>query len=296
MSVPSEPRNTSLLPILLMVGVTAVWGLTFVTVKAAVAVYPPITFLAARFTIAAVLLGLFAARGRGAARVGLSIGVVVAAGYVFQTYGLTTVPPSTAGLLTGLFVVFAPICDAAFYKITTPLVTWGALSVALLGMVALTVGGNLATGTLLGEGLLLLCAVAFGAQISLLSRNSRHHSPFALAGWQMLACAAIFSLGAAGSAQLTAPPTALLPALLLTGVGASAIGFLVQTYVQRHLSAARAALLFTAEPAFAVLFGVTLAHDSVTSLRVVGVALILVALVGHEAIVARGRPQGEIAA
>ena len=278
-----------------MVAVTAVWGLTFVTVKEAVAVYPPITFLAARFTIAAILLGVFAARGRGAARLGLLIGTVVAVGYAGQTYGLTTVPPSTAGLLTGLFVVFAPICDAVFYRVRTPRATWAALGVALLGMVALTYGGNLAAGTLVGEALLLVCAVAFGAQISLLSRNSRHHSPFALAGWQMLACAVLFSAGAAASRQVQPPPSSLLPALLLTGVGASALGFLVQTYVQRHLTAGRAALLFTAEPAFAVLFGVTLAHDAVTPLRVAGVALILVALVGHEAIVARGRPEGEIA-
>ncbi|MEA2683885.1 MAG: hypothetical protein QOK05_2213 [Chloroflexota bacterium] len=277
-----------------MIGVTAVWGLTFVTVKEAVAVYQPIAFLAARFTIAAILLGVFAARGVGAAKLGLGIGSVVAAGYLGQTYGLTTVPPSTAGLITGLFVVFAPLCDAAFYRIATPPATWVALGLALLGMAALTYGGDLAAGTLIGEGLLLLCALAFGAQISLLSRHSRHHSPFALAGWQMLACAALFGVGAAGSGHLQAPSAALLPALLLTGVGASAVGFLVQTYVQRHLSAARAALLFTAEPAFAVLFGVSLAHDAVTPARVAGVVLILLALVGHEAIVARGRPEGEV--
>ncbi|HEV1997218.1 MAG TPA: DMT family transporter [Candidatus Dormibacteraeota bacterium] len=294
MSDPAATGRTALLPVVLMVAVTAVWGLTFVTVKQAVAVYPPITFLAARFLIAALLLGGFAARGRSAARLGLGIGLVVAVGYIFQTYGLTTVSPSVAGLLTGLFVVFAPLCDAAFYRIATPLVTWAALGVALLGMVALTFGGNVGPGTLVGEGLLLLCAIAFGAQISLLSRHSRHHSPFALAGWQMLACAALFSAGAAGSGNLRPPSAALLPALLLTGVGASAVGFLAQTYVQRHLSAARAALLFTAEPAFAVLFGVTLAHDAITPFRVVGVVLILLALVGHEAIVARGRPEGEI--
>ena len=295
MSAPSDTGRTAVLPILLMVGVTAVWGLTFVTVKQAIAVYPPITFLAARFTIAALLLGVFAARGPGAARLGLGIGAVVAVGYIGQTYGLTSVPPSTAGLLTGLFVVFAPVCDAVFYRVATPPVTWAALGVALVGMVALTLGGSLAPGTLFGEGLLLVCALAFGAQISLLSRHSRNHSPFALAGWQMLACAALFDLGAVGSRQFAPPPAGLLPALLITGVGASAVGFLVQTYVQRHISAARAALLFTAEPAFAVLFGVTLAHDVVTPLRVAGVVLILLALVGHEAIVARGRPEGEIA-
>src|ERR671930_888126 len=50
-------------------------------------------------------------------------------------------------------------------------------------------------------------------------------------------------------------------ALLVTGIFASALGFLVQTWAQRRTSATRTALVFAMEPVFAALFGYTLAGD-----------------------------------
>ncbi len=43
--------------------------------------------------------------------VGGAIGVVLAAGYLFQTTGLLFTTPTNTGLVTGLFVVFAPLAD-----------------------------------------------------------------------------------------------------------------------------------------------------------------------------------------
>ena len=291
MSVPTNPRVT-LLPGLLLLAVTAIWGLTFVMVKDAVAVYPPITFLAARFLLAAGVLGVFALLRRGDARLGLGIGLLLAAGYLTQTYGLLTVPASLAGLLTGMFVVFTPLCDAVLFGVRTPRVTLLAVGLALVGMIAVTYGGSLGRGELVGEALLLLCALAFAAHIAFLSRHSRNHSALGLAGWQMVACAVVFSAGSLAARSVSPPPPAVYPALLVTGIGASALGFLAQTWVQRRLSAGRAALLLTAEPAFAVLFGVLLAHDRLSLLRIAGAVVILGSLAGHEAILARRRPAG----
>jgi len=286
------PGPSGWLPALALLAVTAVWGVTFVMVKEAVALYPPMSFLAARFLLAAVVLGGFALRRRADARLGLVIGGLLAVGYLTQTYGLLTVPVSTAGLLTGMFVVFTPLCDAAIFRVRTPRVTLVAVGLALVGMVAVTYGGKPGRGELIGEGLLLLCALAFAAHIAFLSHFAHRHSALGLAGWQMVACALAFSVGSVAARSVSAPPPAVFPALLVTGLGASAAGFLVQTYVQRRLSAGRAALLLTAEPAFAVLFGVLLAHDLLSPLRVVGAAVILVALAGHEAVLARRRPEG----
>ncbi|GAC1329736.1 MAG: DMT family transporter [Candidatus Dormibacteria bacterium] len=291
MTAPGEGRS-ALLPALALLGVTATWGLTFVMVKDAVALYPPVTFLAARFLLAAVVLGAFAVRRPADARLGLLIGALLAAGYLTQTYGLLTVPASTAGLLTGMFVVFTPLCDAVIFRVRTPRITIVAVAIALLGMAAVTYGGNPGRGELFGEALLLLCALAFAAHIAFLSHYSHRHSALGLAGWQMVACALAFTLGSLGARSVSAPPPAVFPALLVTGLGASAAGFLVQTYVQRRLSAGRAALLLTAEPAFAVLFGVLLAHDNLSPLRILGAAVILLALAGHETILARRRPEG----
>ena len=61
---------TASLPALRLVAVTAVWGVTFVQVKDAVAIYPLLPFLALRFGIASVTLAIPGAapdRGRSGA-------------------------------------------------------------------------------------------------------------------------------------------------------------------------------------------------------------------------------------
>ena len=55
-------------------------------------------------------------------------------------------------------------------------------------------------------------------------------------------------------------------ALLVTGVFASALGYLVQTWAQRRTSATRTALAFTMEPVWAAFFGYTLAGDRLGAL------------------------------
>ena len=55
-------------------------------------------------------------------------------------------------------------------------------------------------------------------------------------------------------------------ALLVTGVFASALAFLVQTWAQRRLSAAGTALAFAMEPVWAGIFGFWLAGDRLGAL------------------------------
>ena len=47
-------------PLLALVGVTAIWGVTFVQVQNALALYPLFAFLAVRFAISTVVLAPFA--------------------------------------------------------------------------------------------------------------------------------------------------------------------------------------------------------------------------------------------
>ena len=76
-------------------------------------------------------------------------------------------------------------------------------------------------------------------------------------------------------------------ALLVTGVFAGALGYLVATWVQSRTTAARAALVFTLEAPFAAFFGVLLSR--VTGWAAVGWAGCAVMLAG---IVARRACRG----
>src|ERR671936_326951 len=101
-----------------LLAVTAVWGVTFVQVKDAVAVYPVAAFLAVRFSLAALVLAPFAlaplrATSRGGVRAGIGLGVLLGGAYGLQTAGLHLTNVSSTGFITGLYVVFTPLLALA---------------------------------------------------------------------------------------------------------------------------------------------------------------------------------------
>ena len=264
---------------LLLVAVTAVWGWTFVVVQDAIAIYGVLPFLAVRFSLAgAALAPIYAARlTRRSLLVGGGIGVVLAAGYLFQTTGLLFTTPTNSGLITGLFVVFAPLADRILFGVNTSRQVLLAVGLSLLGMVLLAGGGP--EGANWGDLLTLLCAMALGLHIALLSRYAAGHDAGGLTLAQILAMALLFVVVWPFFEPVSLPPPGVWVALLVTGLLASAGAFLVQTTVQQRIPAARTAIILTMEPVFAALFGYWLAGDRLVAVQLFGAALILSALV-----------------
>ncbi len=263
----------------LLLGVTAVWGWTFTIVREAIAIYGVVPFLALRFLIAALTVGLVWGRrlDRRSLVTGSLIGLVLAGGYLLQTWGLRFTTASNAGLITGLFVVLAPVADRILYKTKQRPAVWAAVVLSLAGMGLLSGSGPEPLNV--GDLMTLGCAIAFGVHIALLSRHAPRHDAQALTVSQMLACAVVFLAAWPASGPLTPPPRAVWFALALTGLVASALAFFIQTAVQRHLSAAATALILTMEPVFAAAFGYLLGGERLGPVQLVGGALILVALV-----------------
>ncbi len=264
---------------LLLVAVTAVWGWTFVVVQDAISVYGVIPFLAVRFVLAgAALAPIYAAKlTRRSLIVGGGIGVVLAAGYLFQTTGLLFTSPTNSGLITGLFVVFAPLADRLLFGANLSRQVVLAVALSLVGMVLLAGGGP--EGANWGDLLTLLCAAALGLHIALLSRYAASHDAGALTLAQILSIALLFLIVWPFFATVALPPPGVWIALLVTGLLASAGAFLVQTTVQQHIPAARTAIILTMEPVFAALFGYWLAGDRLVAVQIFGALMILSALV-----------------
>ena len=273
----------------LLVAVTAVWGWTFVVVQDAIALYGVVPFLAGRFLLAGVALTPVYARRltRGTLLVGCGIGVVLAAAYLFQTAGLLFTTPTNTGFITGLFVVFAPLADRLLFgtDLSRPVIVAAVLS--LVGM-ALLAGGGLA-GPNWGDLLTLLCAVALGLHIALLSRYAASYDAGALTLAQILAVALIFVVMWPFLGAVSLPPPGVWVALIATGVVASALAYLAQTTAQQHIPAARTAIIMTMEPVFAAIFGYWLAGDRLVALQIFGGVLILGALVIGEVVPRLGR-------
>jgi drug/metabolite transporter (DMT)-like permease len=263
---------------LLLIGVTAVWGWTFVVVQDAIALYGVLPFLAVRFALAACALApLYAPKvTRRVLLVGGGIGVVLALAYFFQTTGLLFTTPTNSGLITGLFVVFAPLADRVLFGVKSSRQVVFAVFLSLFGMILLAGGGP--EGVNPGDSLTLLCAAALGVHLALLSRYAASHDAGGLTLAQILAMTILFAALWPFFEPVQFPPAGVWISLLVTGIVASAAAFYIQTTVQQHIPAARTAIILTMEPVFATLFGYWLAGDRLSTLQVAGATLILSAL------------------
>jgi drug/metabolite transporter (DMT)-like permease len=266
-----------------LVGIAAVWGLTFVMVQDAIERLEPMTFLAYRFLPAALLVAIAFWRplrglSRDGWRVGFVMGIFLTTGYVAQTFGLEHTTASNAGFITGLFVVLTPLIGSLVFGLRVGRLAWVAALLSAIGLLLLSgAGGDL---NLSGDGVVFICACAFAAHILVTARAVPRFDVGALVAVQLGVCGLFCLAYAAFAGQLEAPRGATVwSALVITSLVASALGFLVQSYAQRHAAPARTALILAAEPAFAGLFGYLLQDERLSAVAWTGAVLIMIAIV-----------------
>lgn len=283
-----------------LVGICAVWGLTFVMVQDAVELIPVTTFLAYRFIPAAALVALIFRRhlaglGRDGLRSGIVMGAFLTGGYLFQTLGLQRTTASNAGFITGLFVVLTPLFGALLLRERIGRRAWVAAVLSTLGLYLLSGAGGEGT-RVLGDALVFFCACSFSLHILVTDRAIERHHYGALLAVQLAVTGIVCFVLAAAQQDLVMPRTTTVwSALVVTSLFASALGFFVQTYAQRHASPARTALILTSEPVFAGFFAYLLQGETLTLLSWVGAALIMAAILMVEMVpqlrVARPLPE-----
>jgi len=268
-----------------LIAVTAVWGITFVQVKDAVEIYPLFAFLAVRYAIATGALAIAGgARVRTLGRPGLvaggTIGLLLGLGIGLQTAGLERTTVSSTGFITGLYVVLTPVFGLLLFRTRVGLEVWLGVALAVLGLAMLS---GVHVGSTGGNLLVLASTAAQALQIVMVERYAPRYDAIALALVQMACCFVGFLVIALALGQLEVPRGwTVWGALLVTGVFASALGYLIQVWAQRRLSAARIAIVFSLETVFAGLFGYLLADDRLGWLGWGGCAVILAGIVVAE--------------
>jgi drug/metabolite transporter (DMT)-like permease len=264
--------------LLVLVAVTAVWGVTFVQVKDAVALYPLFAFLALRFAIASCTLALpgttrIRSLGRSGAAAGAAAGALLGAGYALQTAGLERTSVSSTGFVTGMYVVLTPLLGFALYR--TRIGRAAALGV-LLATIGLALLSGVHSGSAAGDLLVLAGAAVYSLQIVLMERFAPRYDAIAFTLVEMLAAFAGLLVVALAASELHVPHGwTVWGALVVTGIFASALAFLAQTWAQRRTSATRTALAFSLEPVWAAFFGFTLAGDRLGAVGYLGCVVIM---------------------
>jgi drug/metabolite transporter (DMT)-like permease len=131
-------------------------------------------------------------------------------------------------------------------------------------------------------------SAAYSLQIALMERYAPRYDPVAFTQAEMMAAFGGFAIVAVALGQVEVPRGwTVWGALLVTGIFASALGFLVQTWAQRRISASRTAVAFAMEPVFAGIFGFWLAGDRLGAVGWTGCALIMAGIIVAEPEAAR---------
>jgi len=292
-SAPAGSPLARRLPELSLVGVTMIWGLTFLTVQHALAYSSPLFFVGCRFAAAALAVGVVS---RGAlrhiswrdVRAGAVIGACIVMGYGLQTIGLQHVASSESGFLTALYVPLVPLLQWVFWRRRPHAMCLLGVLCAFAGMLCFGMphaadgGHGLPLSFTLGQTLTLIAAVAFALEISAISHYASRVNVRCVTVAQ-LAFTALFAFALRplmGEHETPALSWQLLA--FAGGLGcASALIQMAMNWAQKTVDASRAAIIYAGEPIWAGLFG-RLAGERLPGLALAGGALIVLAIIVSE--------------
>ena len=277
-------NSKNLWAVALMV-VTVLWGWSFVAIHQALEFMSASAFNANRFLVgAAVMFVVIMRRYRTLdfrqMKYGLAPGVILFLAFAFQTEGIARTSASNASFITGLAVIFAPVFGFYLLKIRpTGQQAVGAV-IAVIGLALLTVK-ELAIH--LGDSLVLVCALFTALHIVVLSKNSKLVDVEMLAFTQVLVVAALSLTWSLSNSDFSTPQTdQAIWAVIVIGIGGTAIGYFVQTKAQVETAPNLIAMILVLEPVFGGIFGYFLGGDRLSVINLVGAALIVSAMVVAE--------------
>jgi drug/metabolite transporter (DMT)-like permease len=281
-AAPTHPLlSQRVLVPLALVSVYLIWGSTYLGIRIALESFPPFLMAAIRFPLAGALLFAFLRwRGipaptprqwfncfvTGSLLLGMGNGLVC---YAEQTVasGIAAVAVASVALIIAIF--------AGVYGQWPSRVEWAGLIVGFIGVIVLNFGGEL-RGSPAGAIALLLATIgwAFG---SVWSKHQDMPQPMMSAAGQMLCGGISLALVAAlrGEHLAGLPTLHATLALLYLLVFGSLVGFSAYIYLLHHTRPAVAASYAYVNPPVAVLIGVLLAGETVTTLDIVGMVVIL---------------------
>ena len=272
--------KTSRLALWSLVGVAAMWGISFVVMKPAIAQQPFMDFLAIRFTIATAIMFairpkvIFALKGRMLV-IGGALGVILGFAYITQTLALDLTTAAITGFLTGTYVVLTPILGWIIFrkKIGIKVAIGAILALIGLGLISIT-GVSIEVGQIWG----IVCAVLYALHIVGLGRYSAGLDSYALTFVQLIFVAVVCWIGALPDGYVSPPTIEVWYAVLFTAIFGTVIAFFVQTWAQARMDPSRVAIVLTLEVVFTALISVGVGQEELALRTIIGGGFMVAAM------------------
>ncbi|WP_417553624.1 DMT family transporter [Marinomonas fungiae] len=241
--------------------VTVVWGGTFVVVKFGITLSSPMFFVACRFLMASLVIGILSFESlrrttKADLIAAIAIGLSITAGYGSQTVGLQYITSSESAFITALYVPLVPfILFLVFKKIPHYMTCIGAL-VAFMGLVVLSGGGSSSQSMNFGHIITALSTIALAIEIILISHFAPSVNLKNVTILQLFFAAvfAFISMPIVGETAFPDFSWALVG--IIGGLSlASACIQLTMNWAQRSVESSTAAIIYAGEPVWAGIIG-----------------------------------------
>ena len=273
--------------VLSLLFVTLVWGATFPVLKIATVQLSGVEVSALRFVIAAICMLPFVLRVPRRTWIdGALLGALVLVSYVLQAYGLQFISSNRSAFLTSLNVLMVPLLGVVFgIRLTVSVVAAAVVACAGIGLMSWEGGSDM-----VADAATVVSALAYALYVILLSQRASRHVPRQLAAtqivWMALLACVWMLLGSIGTDRLQTLPSRvdfqIFAGLLYLGVVATAGMLFLQAMAQRHVSAAKAALVYAMEPVFAAMFAWMWLAEVLSLNAAIGGAMVVMAVVASE--------------
>ena len=264
----------------LLLAVAMSWGLAFVTMKDALGRQSVNSFLFYRFALAALALviihpQIFKKLDKDIIKHGGITGLFLAAGFIFQTYGLDMTGAAVTGFITGLYVVATPLFEQFFGGRKLGRTVWLSIAIATTGLGLLSLKG-FSVG--IGELLVLISALCYTGQIIGLSKWSEGRDVWAMTFMQIIVVAIVTGIAALIEGFQTPPDSGVWGVIVFTAIVCTVTAFVVQTWSQAILESTKAAVIMTMEVVFSALFAVTLGGEVLSLRTLIGGLLVVISM------------------
>jgi len=274
-----------------LIGVTVLWGGTFIVVHTAVRTAPPFFFVGFRFLLASLVVGFLIRRELLQIKpreifAGLLIGLAIAVGYGMQTVGLVTISSSLSAFITALYVPIVPLLQWLILRRRPQTGNWLAIFLCFIGLILLSNPDLSALDFTYGEIATLIAAIGVAAEIILIGYFAPGLDARRLTFVQLI----VASLAAFAVMPVVGES---LPEFSYIWFGAAcsmavitALIQLVMNWAQKSVSPTRATIIYAGEPVWAGIIG-WLVGEAFTSHGLFGAALICIGLLVCELFPAR---------
>ena len=270
-----------------LLGIVVIWGSTFAVVKEVLEQITPFTFLAYRFLVAVLVLGLIFGRkikslNQITLKKGSLIGIFLFLSYAFQTVGLKYTTATKAGFITGLSVVLVPPLAHFFTQEKISRNSTVGVVLAVIGLGFLNYNYDYFNFNR-GDFLVLLGALSFALHLITVDRYTKKLDYVLLVIVQLATVWILSSLLALfwekPGLSLEGYSIQVWWSIIWTGVLATALAFYLQNRFQRYSTATRTAIIFSGEPFFGAIFAHLLLGEEVGLLAGVGGLMIILGMI-----------------